>query len=638
MVDPSFPPASAAPRLTPEAAEFDTHGLIECERVRTLYALTPQSLVGGTVFAVVMAWAVWGSADPRLIACWLVPKLAMQFWRGLDWWLWLRQQPGVEQIRGWRVRHALGSGLDGVTWGLAGPLFIPSGNVALDGMLVAGLVGVASVGVFTLTSLWADAVRFMVAVLLPMGLQHLLMANKPGLFLALAMLIYLLVLYAECRKAEQRQTELLELRFKNAAILAQHRQAVALAEHSNAAKSRFLAMVSHELRTPLNGIVGMAELIGLDGLRPRQQERLTVLQQSALHLQTLIGDLLDISRIEFGRLDIHPQDVRLRPLITEVCDLLAPVAAERGLDFQVQIDPKLPASAHLDPARVKQVLHNLIGNALKFTAQGWVRLEVGCDDAPPSDKPPAPPAADAPGTGQAAGHLPHKRLVFRVSDSGRGIAPEDMARIFEAFEQGSQANPDTRQSGTGLGLTISRQLAQTMGGTVTGHSSPGQGATFVFTLVWQPATAALAAAPAASPAPPMAPALPADATAPRRILLVEDNPVNAMVALGLLEALGETVDWVENGALALEHMAQGRYGAVLMDCQMPVLDGWQATQRWRAHEQAHPTSPRRLPIIALTANAVLGDRERCLAAGMDDYLAKPFDGMALQAVLSRHLP
>jgi signal transduction histidine kinase len=436
--------------------------LIQAERIRALYRLTPQSLVGGIVFACVLAWAVAGTAGWPLALAWLGVKLAVQGWRSWDWWLWARLgDAGMPNVCAWYRRHAWGSGTDGITWGAASVLFIPSGQVQLDGMLIASLLGVASVGVFTLSSLSGSAMRFMLGTLVPVTLQLFLQGHTPAVLMGVGVVIYLAVIYAECIKAENRQIELLRLRFENAAIAEQYQQAVQLAEHSNATKSRFLATVSHELRTPLNGILGMTELMSADTLSPPQRERLLVIRQSAQYLQTLIGDVLDISRIEFGRLELVPQDVDVARLVQEVQVLLTPIAAERGLALSVQLAPDLPSAARLDPVRVKQVLHNLLGNAIKFTPRGWVSLTVGEEL-----------------------NTQGRWLTFAVQDSGQGIAPQELARIFNAFEQGSASN-DARRAGTGLGLTISRQLAQAMGGDVLCHSPPGQGATFTFSLRWQ---------------------------------------------------------------------------------------------------------------------------------------------------------
>ena len=342
----------------------------------------------------------------------------------------------------------------------------------------------------------------------------------------------------------------------------------------------------------------MSQLMALEGLGPEQGSRNQVVRQSAEHLLTLIGDLLDVSRIEFGRIELHPQAVVLSALVDEVTALLRPVAQAKGLALRCSTGRDLPAHLHCDPVRVKQVLHNLLGNAIKFTSRGEVRLSV-----------------DRRG----------ETIAFTVSDSGEGIPPDQVERIFSAFEQ---ASADARRTGTGLGLTISRHLARAMGGDVICLPSAGPGAVFEFTLACLPVSQLPAPL---APTPETPPTLP-----PAQVLVVEDNPVNALVATGMLERLGLRWSLAQDGEQALAQLGAGRFDLVLMDCQMPVLDGFEATRRWRAIESQQPSAAR-LPIVALTAYAIEGDDSHCQAAGMDGYLAKPFTLQALADELSRHL-
>ena len=585
----------------PEAPRPDVAAQVAHERVRILYQRTPDALLGGALFAVLLGWALAQAGTPLLAWGWCASKLLTQGLRWLDWRAHERDADAPGQPERWHRRHALGSVLDGLGWGLLGPLFLPTAQPALDGVLVAGLVGVASVGVFTLTSRFDDALRFMAATLLPTAVQQASRADTVGWLTAGGVCIYLGVLWQEGRRHEQRVLELLRLRFELAALAEERAQAFRLAEQSSAAKSRFLATVSHELRTPLNGVLGMVQLLMQDQPSGQQMARLKVVQQSSHHLLTLIDDLLDISRIEHGRLGLRPVVASPADLAREVADLLAPVAAGKGLHFELQLSANLPAAIEVDPARLRQILLNLAGNAVKFTTTGEVRLCVGV---------------------QTGG------LQFSIIDTGPGLAPGQVERMFDAFVQGDAAGR-SRAGGTGLGLAIARHLARAMGGDVTCSSLPGAGARFDVDL---PLKAVPTPAPVAAPGPDDT-ALPLPAAT---VLVVEDNPVNALVTRGMLDALGLPSEHVEQGRQALARMAQGGLGLVLMDCQMPELDGWEASRLWRQREAAQPAA-RRLPIVALTANAVQGDRERCLAAGMDDYLPKPFTQAALRAMLARHL-
>jgi CheY-like chemotaxis protein/anti-sigma regulatory factor (Ser/Thr protein kinase) len=352
------------------------------------------------------------------------------------------------------------------------------------------------------------------------------------------------------------------------------------------------------MRTPLNGILGMAQLLRADATDARQAHQLEVMRRSARHLQTVIADLLDLSRIELDRLEVARELFVVADTVREVTDLLAPVAAEKGLGFHVHLEPPLPQQVSGDAARIKQVLHNLLGNAIKFTRRGWVALVV---------------------QGTPNG------LRFTVSDTGDGIPPAEAERVFDAFAQAGTA--PARRAGTGLGLTISRHLARAMDGDVVLDRDAGPGAVFRFTV--------------------RAPHAAGDAPASRhdwqalpfrfrgRVLVVDDSPVNAMVAQAMLERFGLETVLAEDGVQALEVMQQQPFDLVLMDCQMPGMDGLEATSQRREQERASGLP--RLPILAVTADAVAGDRERCLACGMDDYLAKPFDLNDLGRLLGRYL-
>lgn len=570
---------------------------VAVERVRILYERTPQALWGGIVFSALLAWGFAPIVGSAVAWGWYAAKLLIWAVRYTQWRRFMRDADWPERAEAWRRQHDWLATLDGISWGVAGLVVHVGKPSLLDGVVLASLIGVASVGVFTLSSHMRHAMHFMAATLLPSFVVHLMQGGVYAWLVSGGLAIYFTVIVVEGLSTNGPMLELLQLRFENAAIAEQRRQALQLAEHSNAAKSRFLATVSHELRTPLNGILGMSQLMALEGLTPEQASRNHVVQQSAEHLLHLIGDLLDVSRIEFGRIELHPQPVALPALIDEVMALLRPMAQAKGLALLRQAAANLPTSLQCDPVRVKQVLHNLIGNAIKFTTRGEVRLAVE-------------PRGDA--------------IAFIVSDTGEGIPPEQTERIFSAFEQ---ANADARRTGTGLGLTISRHLARAMGGDVVCCPWAGPGAVFEFTLAFTPASEA----PAVVSSPELPQALP-----PAQVLVVEDNPVNALVATGMLERLGLRWSLAQDGEQALAQLDKNRFDLVLMDCQMPVLDGFEATRRWRALE-ARSTAAPRLPIIALTAFAVDGDDAHCRAAGMDGYLAKPFTLQALADELSRHL-
>ena len=593
-------------RATPAAIERQ----IEFERINSLYAIAQPMLVGGIAFSVLIGLLLAPCVPQALLAGWVLLKLGLLVLRLVDARLFLRDRHRSLRLARWKASFFVGTTLDSLTWGLLTPLFLPTSDAAINGVMVAGLVGVASAGVLALSAHRVASGLSLVLVLGPLVAQQALAGGTVQRCTAATLAVYGAILFLESRYSHRRFTESMRLRFENAAIAEERHRALVYAEHSNAAKTRFLASVSHELRTPLNGIIGMTQLVAVEPLSALQRQRLDVLRHSAEHLVTVIGDLLDLSRIEFDRIELNPQPTLIAQTVRDVTDLLQPVAEDRGLGFEVVFDLGLPAAALMDASRVKQVLHNLIGNALKFTAHGGVGLAVAMSD---------------------------DLLRFRVSDSGEGIPPEAIERIFDAFEQGPSSTAPAR-SGAGLGLTISRRLARAMGGDVTCRSVPGSGTTFEFTIAFRPTpktpsprpslSEELAAAGEASSPP---------APRPGRVLVVEDNEVNALVVRGMLQQMGVDAELAVDGQKALARMNQDAFDLVLMDCQMPVLDGWEATRIWRAREKRLRQN-QRLPIVALTASAAAGERERCLEAGMDDYLSKPFTREALGELVERYLP
>lgn len=368
------------------------------------------------------------------------------------------------------------------------------------------------------------------------------------------------------------------------------------AEAATQAKSNFLAAMSHEIRTPMNGILGTCSLLFQTEMSAEQREYAETIHDSCRALLALIGDILDFSKIEAGKMDLERIRFDLHGLVRESVEILRPTAMAKGLALEAWIDTGGAPWRLGDPVRVRQVLLNFLGNAMKFTEEGRVEVRVR-------------PVA---GT---------DRVRIEVADTGIGIERGRLESIFEEFTQ-VDASTTRRYGGTGLGLAISKRLVDLMGGEIGVESEPGVGSTFWFEVPLPPVEA-----PTASSVPTGIPLL-AGELPPLRVLLAEDNPVNQKLVVRMLEKAGHRVDCAENGAEAVEAVRRARYDIVLMDCQMPGMDGYEATRRIRelGGEAA------RVPILALTADALQGTRERCLASGMDDYLAKPF---SVEDLLSR---
>jgi signal transduction histidine kinase/CheY-like chemotaxis protein len=390
------------------------------------------------------------------------------------------------------------------------------------------------------------------------------------------------------------------------------------AEHASHAKSEFVSRMSHELRTPLNAILGFAELLEAEQLSASQQNYVGLINSSGKHLMDLINAVLDHAKIESGSLTLEHIAYDFADTIEYVNTIVAPRASDKGLSYVTSISPALPRRVMGDPTRLRQVLINLLINAIKFTENGSVEMRVAAEDG---------------------------QLHFSVRDSGIGMDAEALDRLFKPFSQADDSV--TRKfGGTGLGLVISRELIEAMGGTIQVESAPGAGTCFWF---WLPFTEAPALAPAPDPTvaavnrAPSANGVPvtppgADADLPTllggKLLLVDDNVVNQKLASAMLTRLKLTFDVASNGQEAVDMSAAYTYSTVLMDMEMPVLDGVSATQAIRAREQANGTT-RPLPIIAMTANALQEDRDRCMAAGMDGYIAKPVNLRALETELRR---
>ncbi len=388
-------------------------------------------------------------------------------------------------------------------------------------------------------------------------------------------------------------------------VEAELREAKANAESASRTKSDFLASMSYEIRTPMNAIIGIADLLAKTALSPEQDKYVQIFRRAGDNLLNLINDILDLSKVEASQLELERTGFSVKDHLEKVTEMVAGRAREKGLALVCEIAPNVPADLVGDPTRLRQVLINLLGNAIKFTESGEVALRVAPD----------------------AGSSVPTALRFTVSDTGIGIPSEKLGQVFEPFTQ-ADSSTTRRFGGSGLGLTISKRLVELMGGRIWAESTVGKGSVFAFAVPFESWAAAdrPTAAPAGTGFNAPLPAL--------RILLAEDSPDNCTITVAYLQDTPYRVEIAENGTIACEKFTAGQYDLVLMDRQMPVMDGLTATRTIRAWEQANDRPP--TPIIALTASALKGDREMCLAAGCTAYLSKPIKQEVLLQAIKEH--
>jgi len=464
-------------------------------------------------------------------------------------------------------------------WTALGPLGVAAATMFLCGML-AQLV-VSSLGARRLFVASAAPLFGYLLFVPMMALANSDLIGAGAIFVcALVLIIYILALWRGQH-----------------GVLTALAASQAAAEEASRAKSEFLATISHEIRTPMNAVLGASDLLSRSALSPADREHVDTIRDAGLVLTQLLNDVLDLSKIEAGKLQVEATMVALGPFMGRCASVWRPRAGDAGLRLEVRSESVAAWQAEFDPLRTGQILFNLLSNAIKFTPEGVVTLE-----------------AEVTEHGEGRGEL---RLT--VADTGIGIAPEALARLFTPFEQ-ADGSITRRFGGTGLGLAIGQKLATMMGGRIEAQSTEGVGSRF--SLILPCALAPVEpAAPAAAPVvfPDEGPQL------TLRILLAEDNPANQRIVEHFLRPLGATLTIVGDGQAAIEALAEAEFDVVLMDVQMPVLDGLEATRRIRAE----PGPNRDVPIVALTANVLDSQKQACMAAGMSGHIPKPIDARAL---------
>ena len=562
------------------------------EQMRMVLLHTRLGTLAASGFAVLLALHLQAVVPALPVLAWLVVKLAVAAARialAQTYGRHAARSPGGPQAQRWQRAMLALLAVDGLVWGVAGFALMDQ-PVPVAALAVAALDGVACVATFGLQVRLAATAAYAVPILLPMALGLALRADEIALFTAGAQLILLVLLLATARATSQQLASGLLLRLQAERLVAEKDAALQLAQERSAERNRFMAKVSHELRTPLHGMLGLARLLHLEARDPTVNHRLELIEGSGTHLLALINDLLEVSRIETGHFTLHDEAFDLAAQLDQMADLFTLRAADKGLQFSFHLRLPRPCWVHGDAARLRQVLNNLLGNAVKFTRRGGITLEAG-----PGAQP--------------------DRVRLEVRDSGVGVSADELARIFQPFHQAaSNGSTGHAADGVGLGLTIAREIALAMGGDLHLRSTPGQGSSFCFEAVLPPAATR--------------PVAPASAAAgqhlPRLVLVAEDDEINALIVDAFLTGLGVRCERVSDGKQAVSRALRetDRPDLVLMDCRMPVMDGLSATAEIRHQERT--LNLRRLPIVALTATTTETDVQACLDVGMDAVVGKPF--------------
>jgi signal transduction histidine kinase/AmiR/NasT family two-component response regulator len=581
-----------------------------CQKVRagelaeSIRAL-PLTLTMSAVVSVLIVVLLWNSTLHSRLLIWIGIHLGVTLWRGLIVRNYQIAPPKPEEVEAWAGHYTFSALVTGIVWGGVGLFLLPAEPDPLFGVTLVILIGVSATSLFTLAPIFSAYRALIIPLLLPTGLVLLFTGTSASFWWGVTLLVFMTMALANGRRYNQNLVESLHLRFESERSAKELKEAKEAAEAGSRAKSEFLAVMSHEIRTPVTGIIGMAELLLERITDLRNRTYVKGLLRSSLNLKGVLDDILDLSKAEAGNMEIENVDFELRTLVDDTLLMFAEVATQKGLELDSTVAEDLPLVVRGDPGRVRQVLHNLLANSVKFTEAGGISLRVN----------------------HMGVHAGKTTIRFSVRDTGIGIPREKHKQIFEAFSQADSSHT-RRFGGTGLGLAISRHLTELMGGTIRVASTEGKGSTFWFTVALE-AGSKLEETEAWVPGP--------EGALGGRILVVEDNENNRLMVREMLSERDVFCLEAENGREALAAVeTAGELDLILMDCRMPLMDGYEATRRIREWEEdvGLPGS-RRIPIIALTANASAENRRTCLEAGMDDYLSKPFRMAELFEVLEK---